>query len=82
MQNYPNPFNPSTIINYQVPSAGHVTLDVFDTSGRLIATLSDGFRQTGSYRVRFDADGLGSGLYLYRLRTPDGTLTRKMMLLR
>ena len=81
MQNYPNPFNPSTHITFQVPLAGPVRLDVFDPSGRLIATLADGFRQTGTHRVRFDADGLGSGLYLYRLRTPDGTLTRKMILL-
>lgn len=81
-QNYPNPFNPSTLITFHIPSAGPVRLEVVDVSGRIVSTLVDGIRQPGSYRIRFDADGLGSGLYLYRLQTSGGTLTRKMMLIR
>ena len=81
-QNYPNPFNPSTLITFHIPSAGPVRLEVVDMSGRIVSTLVDGIRQPGTHRIRFDADGLGSGLYLYRLQTSGGTLIRKMMLIR
>ena len=65
--NYPNPFNPSTIISYQLPEVSNVTIKVYDRIGREITTLVNKRQQTGRYQVRFDASGLSSGVYFYRL---------------
>jgi hypothetical protein len=81
-QNYPNPFNPSTVISYHLASATHVRLDVFDLMGRHIATLVDAHQPEGTHRLLFQAEGLSSGVYLYRLQTPDAIFTRTMMLIR
>lgn len=66
-QNYPNPFNPLTTITYGIPEAGNVTLKVFDMSGREVKTLVSGFNNAGYYTAKFDASGLASGVYVYRL---------------
>ena len=81
-QNYPNPFNPSTVIRYQLPAAGRVSLKVYDTAGREVATLVNGQQQAGSYEARFDATGLSSGVYFYQLRSGEFTRTNKMVLLK
>ncbi|SMO54921.1 Por secretion system C-terminal sorting domain-containing protein [Gracilimonas mengyeensis] len=82
-QNYPNPFNPSTVISYQLDSNQLVRLEVFDVTGRKVATLVDGQRlSAGSHRASFDASGLSSGVYFYRLETGGQTLTRKMLLVK
>ena len=81
-QNYPNPFNPQTTITYQIDSPQHVRLDVFNAQGQRIQTLVDGMRPAGQHSVRFDAVGLSSGLYVYRLQTSGETLVRKMILVR
>ena len=81
-QNYPNPFNPSTAIEYELPAPQHVRLEVFDATGRSVGVLVDGIRPAGTHTVRFDADNLPSGLYVYRLQANGETLTRKMTLLR
>jgi hypothetical protein len=81
-QNYPNPFNPSTGLEYGVTKSGHVTLKVFDVLGREVAVLVNGQRAPGVYRALFDGARLPSGLYLYNLTTPEGTQTRKMMLMK
>jgi len=81
-QNYPNPFNPSTIIRYQLPTAGRVTLKVYDMAGREVATLVNGQQQAGSYEARFDAAGLSSGVYFYQLRSGEFTRTNKMVLVK
>ena len=57
-QNYPNPFNPTTVISYELPESGNVTLEVFDMTGRLVATLANGTVQAGSHQINFDASGL------------------------
>jgi CubicO group peptidase (beta-lactamase class C family) len=80
--NYPNPFNPTTVISYHLASATHVRLDVFDLMGRGIATLVDAHQPEGTHRLLFQAEGLSSGVYLYRLQTPDAIITRTMMLIR
>ncbi len=81
-QNYPNPFNPSTAISYQLSAVSRVNLKVFDILGREVATLVDDLRQPGSYSIRWDAAGMTSGIYLYRLSVGDSHVTKKMILLR
>ena len=81
-QNYPNPFNPATEIRYGIKVPGDVTLRVYDVLGRDVVMLVSDHREPGSYAVRFDGEGLPSGLYMYVLTTPEGTIGRKMMLLK
>jgi len=79
-QNYP--FNPSTKIVYRVKSRESVSLKVFDVLGREVATLVDEVKAPGSHEVKFDARGLASGVYLYRLKAGEFVQTRKLALLR
>lgn len=81
-QNYPNPFNPTTTIRFEVAQSSFVSLRVFDMQGRLIDTLVSKTLPSGPHSVSFDAGNLASGMYLYRLETPQGTQSKKMMLLR
>ena len=81
-QNYPNPFNPSTNLTYALPRAVKVQLAIYDMLGRKVVTLVDKFQQAGIYSIRFDASGLGTGLYFYRLDTDTFAKTRKMLLVR
>jgi photosystem II stability/assembly factor-like uncharacterized protein len=81
-QNFPNPFNPTTEIRYQVPQASDVRLVVYDILGREAAVLANERKAGGKYEVRFDATGLASGVYLYRLTAGDLVQTRKMVLVR
>jgi len=66
-QNYPNPFNPSTKINFELPTDGNVNLYVYDNSGKLMATIAEGFKSAGYYNVDFNAANLASGIYFYKL---------------
>jgi hypothetical protein len=79
---YPNPFNPSTIIRYQLPETDYVSLKVFDSTGRLVAMLTDAVQDAGSHEVTFGASGLASGLYFARMQTGGLTTISKMMLLK
>ncbi len=80
---YPNPFNPTTRINYALSHSGFVTLTIYDLSGSTVQTLVSGFQKTGSYSVNFNASGLSSGVYFYKLKVGNYFVdTRKMMLLR
>jgi hypothetical protein len=80
-QNYPNPFNPSTTIDYALNESGIVTLKVYNLLGQEVRTLVNGFQNAGSYRTTFNAQGLSSGIYFYRLRIQNNIQTRKMILL-
>ncbi|MCL6100535.1 MAG: T9SS type A sorting domain-containing protein [Bacteroidetes bacterium] len=82
MQNYPNPFNPSTSISYEVPRSSFVTLEVYDVLGRKMSTLVQEEKATGKYSIRFNADGLASGIYFYTLRADDFIQTNKMTLIK
>jgi hypothetical protein len=66
-QNFPNPFNPTTRIYYQVPKESAVELTVYDLLGREVRKLADGIQTAGFQEVEFDARGLASGVYVYRL---------------
>ncbi|HEY9167511.1 MAG TPA: T9SS type A sorting domain-containing protein [Candidatus Kryptonia bacterium] len=81
-QNYPNPFNPTTVIAYQLPAAGRVSLIIYDVLGREVARLVDGQKAAGSYEVKFDGSKLPSGLYFYRLSTGSYSRTMKMVVLK
>lgn len=81
-QNYPNPFNPNTVIGYQLPVIGFISLKVFDIIGNEVATLVNEYKSAGRYEVEFDASVLTSGVYFYVLRAGEYTQTKKMILLR
>lgn len=66
-QNYPNPFNPATVITYSVGDESDVRLAVYDLLGQEVAVLVDGWKTAGTYELPFDASGLASGPYIYRL---------------
>ena len=82
LQNYPNPFNPATTLTYTLDRAGPVELSVYDLTGRVVSSLVDGVQPAGYHEVRFNADGLPTGTYVYRLRAGTETLTRIMTLVR
>jgi photosystem II stability/assembly factor-like uncharacterized protein len=81
-QNYPNPFNPSTTIRFSLPGAENVELSVFDVAGRRVATLVRSTMTAGVHEVQWDASGLASGMYLYRLSAGAASRTKTMMLLK
>lgn len=81
-QNYPNPFNPSTTISYTLNQTSEVLLEVYSIDGRRVATLEQGVKQQGSHEVRFDASNFSSGIYMYRLQTPNQTITKQMVLIK
>ncbi len=81
-QNYPNPFNPSTIIEFSVPSAGDVSITVFDAAGREVAVLVNGHRERGNYAVQFSAVNLSSGIYFYKLKSEGFEETKKMLMVK
>jgi hypothetical protein len=86
-QNYPNPFNPSTEIAYQIPSDGHVRLEVFNMLGQSVTVLVDEHKVAGDHSVQWNGadlrgNSVASGIYLYRLSTPAYSATRKMMLVK
>ncbi len=81
-QNYPNPFNPSTIIRYNLSHARQVNLTVYDVNGRKVRTLVNGVAHAGVHQVRFNAENLASGMYIYRLTSGRNTVSRRMLLLR
>ncbi|MCE2447716.1 MAG: leucine-rich repeat domain-containing protein [Candidatus Latescibacteria bacterium] len=86
-QNAPNPFNSQTVLSYFLHASGPARLEVFSLTGQRVAVLRQGPQQAGYHRLHWDGrDAAGhpaaSGMYLYRLVTDEGTLTRKLMLLR
>jgi hypothetical protein len=81
-QNYPNPFNPSTEIRYQIPENGHVKLEIFDILGNLVTTLVDQELNAGYHSYNWNASGLSSGVYLYRITSGKFVATKKLMLMK
>ena len=87
VQNYPNPFNPTTILEYNVPTRAHVTVEIFNLLGQHVSTLVDETKSAGNYRAEWngtDANGrsVSTGVYLYRFKAGDFVATKKMLLLK
>jgi len=81
-QNYPNPFNPTTTIQYSIVNTQFTILNVYDVLGREISTLVKEVKRPGTYTVEWNAQGLPSGVYFYRLQAGAFVQTRKLLLLR
>ncbi len=81
-QNYPNPFNPSTTIQYVLPARAHVTLVIYNMLGQRVVELVNGEMEAGTHVIRFDAGGVASGVYLYRLRAGSFSQTRKFVVVK
>ncbi|KXK55917.1 MAG: peptidase S8/S53 subtilisin kexin sedolisin [Chlorobi bacterium OLB5] len=81
-QNYPNPFNPITKINYSLPRAVKVNIQVYDILGRLVKTLVNENKDAGNYEVQFDGTGLASGVYFYRIEAGEFKDSKKMVLVK
>ena len=81
-QNYPNPFNPSTSISFTLTTKTFVTLKVYNILGNEITTLVNELIPGGNHKVKFDATGLPSGVYLYSLNAGDFVETKKMLLMK
>ena len=80
--NYPNPFNPTTTIASELPRTSSVSLCVYDVLGREVATLLNDEKSTGTYTLQWDASGVSSGVYFYRMRAGDFVQTRRMMVVK
>ncbi len=86
-QNFPDPFNPSTIIHYEIPNDGLVTLKIYDELGREVKTLVNQYQNKGKYDINFNASNLASGVYFYQLHASTGSAqsfisTKKLILLK
>ncbi len=81
-QNYPNPFNPVTVINFSVPSHGIVNIKAFDVLGNEVKTLVNGDYEPGTYSAEFNAKGISSGVYFYRMTAGDFAIVKKMQVMK
>lgn len=81
-QNYPNPFNPETVIRFTLPHTQKISLKLTDILGNDIATIAEGFYEGGSHSVSFRAGELAGGVYFYTLASQNGSLTRKMLIIK
>jgi hypothetical protein len=81
-QNYPNPFNPSTIISYQIPEEGFVTIKLYDVIGNEVAILVNEQKSAGKYQITVNASNLNSGVYFFMLRAGKYTSTKKLILMK
>lgn len=82
VSNFPNPFNSSTIIQFELAEQGNIALDLYNTIGEKIETLSDGYKQAGNYEFHFNASSLSSGVYFIILRTHSQIISHKISLLK
>ena len=81
-QNYPNPFNPVTTIRFEIPYTQKVELAIFDMLGREVKRLYNGEAPAGVLAIDFNAQGLASGVYVYRLKTENFIDSKKLILLK
>jgi len=82
INNYPNPFNPSTMIQFSLAKPSMMELKVYNSRGEIVKTLIKGLCNAGNQQVQFDGSSLASGVYYYRLTTPEQSMSGKMMLIK
>ncbi len=80
--NYPNPFNPTTVIKYELAKRSNVSLKIYNIKGEEIQTLVNSEQNPGSYQIKFNAEGLSSGVYIYRIEADNFVQSKKMTLLK
>lgn len=80
--NYPNPFNPVTKIEFGIPNSGNVVINIFDVSGKEVASIFNGFREAGNYSVEFNAFDYSSGVYFYKMVFENSVIVKKMLILK
>lgn len=81
-QNYPNPFNPSTVINFGLPNASDVRIDLFNIIGQRVISITNQRYSAGWHNVTFNASGLASGIYIYRIQAGSFVETKRMTLIK
>ncbi|NQU35430.1 MAG: T9SS type A sorting domain-containing protein [Bacteroidetes bacterium] len=81
-QNYPNPFNPTTTISFELPMSTTVNLSIYNVTGQLVETLVNEHKNVGYHSVIWNASGVGSGLYFYRIEAGDYSETKKCLILK
>jgi len=81
-QNFPNPFNPVTVISYAVPQDAFVKITVYNISGKEVTSLVNDYKKAGFYKVIFNASGLSSGVYFYKMQAGNFTQTKQMVLIK
>ena len=81
-QNYPNPFNPATTIKYSIIEKADIKIKIFNLNGELIKTLNEGMKEVGNYKVKFNASGLPSGIYIYKIDSGKYSIGKKMLLIK
>ena len=81
-QNYPNPFNPSTVIEFSLPEAVHVALNIYNALGQKVTELVNANLEAGWYNYQWDASNFASGMYIYELRTEKFVSVKKMVLMK
>jgi len=81
-QNYPNPFNPETTVKYSLLKPGFVKINIYNAEGRHIVTLFEGMKQAGENKVKWNAEGVPSGVYFCKMEFENNTLERKMVVVK
>ena len=82
LQNFPNPFNPTTVVSCQVPVTSRVRLVVYDVLGRQVRVLMEEVKPPGTYKITWDAKGMGSGVYFYRMEAGSFKETKRLLLVK
>ncbi|MCB5230341.1 MAG: T9SS type A sorting domain-containing protein, partial [Candidatus Cloacimonas sp.] len=82
LKNYPNPFNPETTISFNLPMASEVELSIYNIKGQLVERVINRPMEAGQHKIVWNGNDVSSGLYFYKLTTPEGSLINKMMLLK
>jgi hypothetical protein len=78
----PNPFNPTTVLRYELRDASYLSLRIYDTAGRSVAELVNGWRDAGNHEVTFNGSNLPSGIYFAKLEAGDYSQVQKLILLK
>ena len=81
-QNYPNPFNPITSITFELPADSDIQLSIYNLTGRKVRTLIHEMKDAGKHTIQLNGNNLSSGIYFYRLETPEKQITKKLVVLK